>query len=189
MDLSDSIIPKSDQMDYSDFIAGPRTVTITEVRPGASSEQPVEILLAEFDRPWRPAKSMRRVLVAAWGSDSNNYLGRRMTLFGDPSVKWGGIAIGGIRISHVSHITKPLTIALTESKGKRKPFSVEPVREAAPQTPAPARDWLAEAGKLSDVAALRALWSEAKAGGADPSTLAKIQALATPAATPAPDES
>ena len=135
MDLSDSIIPKSDQMDYSDFIAGPRTVTITEVRPGASSEQPVEIILAEFDRPWRPAKSMRRVLVAAWGSDSNNYIGRRMTLFGDPSVKWGGIAIGGIRLSHVSHITKPLTIALTESKGKRKPFSVDPLPDVKPAVP------------------------------------------------------
>jgi hypothetical protein len=138
VDLSDSIIAKSDQMDYSDFIAGPRVATITEVRPGPSTEQPVEIILAEFDRPWRPSKSMRRVLVAAWGSDSNNYIGRRMTLFGDPSVKWGGIAIGGIRISHVSHITKPLTIALTESKGKRKPFSVDPLPNAAPAPVAPA---------------------------------------------------
>jgi hypothetical protein len=127
-------------MDYSDFIAGPKTVTIKEVRPGASSEQPVEIVLAEFDRPWRPAKSMRRVLVAAWGADSNNYIGRRVTLFGDPSVKWGGIAIGGIRISAVSHITKPLTIALTESKGKRKPFSVDPLPDAPkkPDTSIPA---------------------------------------------------
>jgi len=181
MDLSDSIIPKSDQMDYSDFIAGPRTVTITEVRPGPTTEQPVEITLTEFERPWRPAKSMRRVLVAAWGSDSNNYIGRRMTLFGDPSVKWGGIAIGGIRLSHVSHITKPLSIALTESKGKRKMFTVEPVREAAPQAPAPARDWLSEAGKLSDVGALRSLWSEAQAGGADTGILDSIKALATPA--------
>lgn len=132
MDLSESIIAKSDQMDYSDFIAGPRTATITEVRPGPSTEQPVEIMLAEFDRPWRPAKSMRRVLVAAWGSDSNNYIGRRITLFGDPSVKWGGIAIGGIRLSHVSHITKPLSIALTESKGKRKLFTVDPLAEPEP---------------------------------------------------------
>jgi hypothetical protein len=131
-------------MDYSDFIAGPKTVTIKEVRPGASSEQPVEIVLAEFDRPWRPAKSMRRVLVAAWGADSNNYIGRRVTLFGDPSVKWGGIAIGGIRISHVSHITKPLTIALTESKGKRKPFSVDPLPDAPKQAPQPAQGGIPE---------------------------------------------
>jgi len=191
MDLTASIIPKSDQMDYSDFIAGPRTVTITEVRPGPTTEQPVEITLTEFDRPWRPAKSMRRVLVAAWGSDSNNYLGRRITLFGDPSVKWGGIAIGGIRISHVSHITKPLTIALTESKGKRKPFSVEPVREAAPQAPALARDWMTEAfATEGDVDLLRALYKEAQATGASKKVLDAIQALATDQTpSPVPDES
>lgn len=185
MDLTESIIPKSDQMDYSDFIAGPRTVTITEVRPGASSEQPVEILLAEFDRPWRPAKSMRRVLVAAWGADSNNYIGRRMTLFGDPSVKWGGIAIGGIRLSHVSHITKPLTIALTESKGKRKPFSVDPLPDVAK------RDYLSEARAASgNVDQIRAFWLDAQAAGAHQDVLDQIKALATPATpadeTPAP---
>jgi hypothetical protein len=178
MDLSASIIAKSDQMDYSDFIAGPRTATITEVRPGPTVEQPVEIVLAEFDRPWRPAKSMRRVLVAAWGSDSNNYIGRRMTLFGDPSVKWGGIAIGGIRLSHVSHITKPLTVALTESKGKRKPFSVDPLPDAPPAQP---RDFLAEANAAGDdIALLRAVYTEAATAGADADTLNAIKALATP---------
>jgi len=193
MDLTASIIPKSDQMDYSDFIAGPRTVTITEVRPGPTTEQPVEITLTEFDRPWRPAKSMRRVLVAAWGSDSNNYIGRRMTLFGDPSVKWGGIAIGGIRISHVSHITKPLTIALTESKGKRKPFSVEPVKEAAPQAPAPARDFYGEAALAGgDLELLRTLYKAAQAAGEDQAVLDQIRGMASTASeapAPAPDES
>jgi hypothetical protein len=169
-------------MDYSDFIAGPKTVTIKEVRPGASSEQPVEIILAEFDRPWRPAKSMRRVLVAAWGADSNNYIGRRVTLFGDPSVKWGGIAIGGIRISAVSHITKPLTIALTESKGKRKPFSVDPLPDAPKQAPQPARDWASEAAHLTDKDALRTLWIDAKAAGADEDTLTTISTRAKEAA-------
>ncbi|MDQ5860688.1 MAG: hypothetical protein M3536_00295, partial [Actinomycetota bacterium] len=129
------------------------------------------------DRPWRPSKSMRRVLVAAWGSDSNNYIGRRMTLFGDPSVKWGGIAIGGIRLSHVSHITKPLTIALTESKGKRKPFSVDPLQDAPkPPTPTtPTRDWLTEAKAAADTDALRAIWIDAKAGGASDDMLQAIQ--------------
>ena len=180
MDLSDSIIPKSDQMDYSDFIAGPRTVTITEVRPGPTAEQPVEIILAEFDRPWRPAKSMRRVLVAAWGSDSNNYIGRRMTLFGDPSVKWGGIAIGGIRLSHVSHITKPLTVALTESKGKRKPFSVAPLADVKPATEqGPTFEQRADRAN-GDEAALRHIYAQAEQSGASPETLTYIRSKATP---------
>jgi hypothetical protein len=118
---------------------------------------------------------MRRVLVAAWGADSNNYIGRSVTLFGDPSVKWGGIAIGGIRISHVSHITKPLTIALTESKGKRKPFSVDPLPDAPKQAPKPAQDWRALADLATgDTDALRALWIDAKANGADEDTLTHI---------------
>jgi hypothetical protein len=184
MDMSESIIPKSDQLDYSDFIAGPRTVTVTEVRPGPSGEQPVEIAVAEFDRAWRPAKSMRRVLVAAWGADSNNYIGRRMTLFGDPSVKWGGIAIGGIRLSHVSHITKPLTIALTETRGKRKPYSVDPLAEPAPVEQ---RDWLAIAKQAEgDSDTLRAIWTDARQAGAPAEILDQIRALAAPVETPAP---
>jgi len=101
-----------------------------------------------------------------------------MTLFGDPSVKWGGIAIGGIRLSHVSHITKPLTVALTESKGKRKPFSVDPL----PDAPAP-RDFLAEAHAAGDdIELLRAVYTEAAMARADTDTLNAIKALATPTA-------
>jgi len=184
MDLTESIAPKSDQQNYDDYLAGPRTVTVSAVTQG-TSEQPVNVELTEYPgRPYKPSKSMRRVLVSAWGADSAAYVGRRITLFGNPEVVYGGKAVGGIEIAALSDIQKPLTLALTATRGKRKSFTVQPLKEAAP---APTRDWLAEAGKLSDVAALRSLWSEAKAGGADPSTLAKIQALATP--TPAPDES
>ena len=182
MDLTESIAPKSDQQNYDDYLAGPRTVTVSAVTQG-TSEQPVNVELTEYPgRPYKPSKSMRRVLVSAWGADSAAYVGRRITLFGNPEVVYGGKPVGGIEIAALSDIPKPLTLALTATRGKRKSFTVQPLA-----APAPARDWLAEAGKLSDVAALRALWSEAKAGGADPSTLAKIQALATPA--PAPDES
>jgi len=182
MDLTESIAPKSDQLNADDLISGPVTVTVQEVVEG-SAEQPVDVRLVEFPgRAYRPSKSMRRVIVMAWGSKSPAYIGRRLTLVRNPEITFGRDKVGGIEISHLSHIEKPLTVALTATRGKRKSFTVQPLA-----APAPARDWLAEAGKLSDVAALRALWSEAKAGGADPSTLAKIQALATPA--PAPDES
>jgi hypothetical protein len=48
------------------------------------------------------------------------------------------------------------------------------------------RDWITDAGELSDVAALRELWSEAKAAGAEQGILDSIQLLATPADEPAP---
>jgi len=182
MDLTESIAPKSDQQNYDDYLAGPRTVTVSAVTQG-TSEQPVNVELTEYPgRPYKPSKSMRRVLVSAWGADSAAYAGRRITLFGNPEVVYGGKPVGGIEIAALSDIPKPLTLALTATRGKRKSFTVQPLA-----APAPARDWLAEAGKLSVVAALLAQRSEAKAGGAEPGILDSIQALATP--TPAPDES
>ncbi|HKY58343.1 MAG TPA: hypothetical protein VJL80_09920 [Aeromicrobium sp.] len=129
MDLTDSIAPKSDQLNAEDLLSGPRTFTIAEVREG-SAEQPVNVHLVEFPgRPFRPSKTVRRIMVAAWGKDSSAYVGRRMTLFRDPAVRFGGQDVGGIRVSHMSHIEKRLTIALTVTRGKRAPYVVEPLVE------------------------------------------------------------
>ncbi len=136
VDLTASIVPRSDQLNAEDLLAGPRTVTITAVRRG-SAEQPVDIHLAEFDRPFKPSKTVRRILVAAWGPDAATYVGRRMTIYRDPAVKWGGMDVGGIRISHLSHIDRRMTVALTVTRGKRAPYVVEPLPAAPPQPPAP----------------------------------------------------
>lgn len=134
MDISQTTAPKSDQQNYEDYIAGPKTVTIADVRPGPD-EQPVEVHLVEFPgRPYKPNKTARRILVSAWGPDSTAYIGRRMTLFGDPDVRYGGAAVGGIRISQLSHIPKRMTLALTETRGKRKVHTIEPLPNVAPTT-------------------------------------------------------
>lgn len=127
MDMSAVIIPKSDQLNAEDFIAGPRTYRIASVDVRAGTEQPVDIHLDGEKRVWRPCKSMSRVLVNAWGADAKKYEGRSVTLYRDPTVKWGGQQVGGIRISHMSHIDKQMTMALTETKGKRAPFVVKPL--------------------------------------------------------------
>lgn len=131
MDISDTLAPNSDQLDAVDLLGGPMTFTIerVEVKGG---EQPVNVYLREFPRPWRPGKSMRRVLVAAWGKDASAYVGRRVTLFCDPEVKFGGDEVGGTRISHLSHIAKPLSVPLLVSRGKSAVFTVQPLTEAAP---------------------------------------------------------
>lgn len=132
MDLTDTIQPNSDQLDAVDLLGGPRTFTITKVSEG-NAEQPVNIQLAEFPRVWRPGKSMRRVLVACWGKDASAYVGRRLTLFCDPSVKFGGEAVGGTRISHLSHLDKPKSIPLLVTRGKSAMFKVQPLVEQAPR--------------------------------------------------------
>jgi hypothetical protein len=127
MNLSNTIIPKSDQLNADDLIAGPRTIKITAVESG-SSEQPVLIRYeGDNGRPYKPGKSMRRVLVAMWGSEGSAYVGRRLTLYCDKTITFGPETTGGIRISHASDISEPVELALTVKRGKRKPFRVEPL--------------------------------------------------------------
>src|SRR4051812_13383835 len=106
-DLAKTIAPRSDQMNADDMLAGPRTITITDVRGSDSPEQPVSVHFEGDDgKPYKPCKSMRRVMVHCWGPDGNTYAGRRLTLYCDQNVQFGGIKVGGIRISHMSHIDR-----------------------------------------------------------------------------------
>jgi hypothetical protein len=127
MNLSTTIAPKSDQTNADDLLAGPRTIKITEVKV-VSGEQPVVIHYeGDNGRPYKPGKSMRRALVAMWGGEGAAYVGRRLTLYADPAVKFGGVAVGGIRISHASDINGTMHLMLTETRGKKKPFTIEPL--------------------------------------------------------------
>lgn len=127
-DMAQAIIPKSDQLNSDDLIAGPITIRITGVAIKPGTEQPVAISFeGDNNKPWKPCKSMSRVLVAAWGADAGKYTDRCLTLYRDPTVKWAGMEVGGIRISHMTHITVPLVMALTATKGSRKLFTVQPL--------------------------------------------------------------
>jgi hypothetical protein len=129
MDLTDTIAPESDQLDATDLdMSGPRTFTIEAVSKG-NAEQPVNFKLTEFPRVWRPGKSMRRVLVSCWGADASKYIGRRVRLYCDPKVRFGGQEVGGTRISHLSDIDKSQKVVLLESRGKSVIFVVQPLVE------------------------------------------------------------
>lgn len=134
MNLNSTIIPKSDQLNADDLLSGSRTIKITAVEAG-NAEQPVSIQYeGGTGRPYKPGKSMRRVLVAMWGSEGAAYVGRRLTLYCDKEITFGPDKTGGIRISHASDIAEPMEIALTVKRGKRKPFRVDPlVAEKAPE--------------------------------------------------------
>ena len=128
MNLASTIAPKSDQLNADDLLAGPRTIRIAAVESGASPEQPVSVRFdGDNGRPYKPGNSMRRVLVAMWGSEGAAYIGRRLTIYCDKTITFGPDTTGGIRISHASDISAPVEIALTVKRGKRKPFRVEPL--------------------------------------------------------------
>jgi len=162
MDLTQTIAPKSDQVNADDLIPGPITVTIDRVTKG-SKEQPINIHLVESpDRAYRPSKTMARVLVLAWGKESDVYAGRALTLYRDPKVKWAGEEVGGIKISHLSHIDRPMTFMLTETRGQKKPHVVKPL-----PAPTPALD----IATTTDRAALKSAWR-----AATPEVRAQIEA-------------
>lgn len=127
-DLRATIVPKSDQLNFDDFLGNkPMTIKITKVS-AVNGDQPISIHYeGDNGKPWKPCKGMRRVLVHVWGPDGNTYIGRSVTLYGDPTVVFGGLAVGGIRISHMSHIDKEVTMALTATRANRKPFTVKPL--------------------------------------------------------------
>ena len=128
VDLSKTIAPKSDQLNADDLIARSMTIKITNVTGKDGDAQPISIFFeGDNGKPYKPCKSMRRVLVMVWGDQGKEYIGRSMTIYRDPAVVFGGIAVGGIRITHMSHIDKEITMSLTASKQSRKPYTVKPL--------------------------------------------------------------
>ncbi len=131
MDISDTLAPKSDQLDAVDLLGGPQTFTITDVSKG-NAEQPVNVHLAEFPRVWRPGKSMRRVLAACWGTEASAWVGRRVTLYCDERVMFGNDVVGGTRIAALSHIDKAKSVPLLVKRGKSATFTVDPLPDLSP---------------------------------------------------------
>lgn len=139
MDMTQYTAAKSDQLNSDDLIAGPRTITITKIKANeGNKEQPVNIFFEGDDgKPYRPCLSMRRVMIAVWGRDATQYVGRSMTIYRDPSVTWGGMEVGGIRISNMSGMEQPMVLALTATKKARKPYRVLPLVVEAPKPAEP----------------------------------------------------
>jgi len=143
MDLSKTIEPKSDQMNAEDFIGkGSKTIKITKVSGNDDAQQPVSINYeGDNGKPFKPCKTCRRILVTVWGPDGKKYIGRSMTLYRDGAVKFGGIEVGGIRISHMSDIDQPVTMALSVSKANKKPFTVQPLVKVKPELTPDYKGW------------------------------------------------
>lgn len=164
MDITDSLAPKSDQLDAVDLLGGPRTFTIVRVTKGSSEEQPVQVHLAEFPRVWRPSKGMRRVLAACWTPHTDAWTGRRVTLFCDTGVKFGGVEVGGIRISHLSDLDGPKKVPLLITKGKGAMYVVAPLKEDKPRPLSQAQSQrigaLLKLNDLTDKALVLALYAD-----------------------------
>ena len=98
---------KSDQLNYVDLGSnGERVLNVTAVTTN-TGEQPVSVFYqGDNGKPWKPSKGMIRVLIDAYGDDDQNLVGKSILVYGDPTAKWAGKEVGGIRIKALSHIDK-----------------------------------------------------------------------------------
>lgn len=129
IDMTESIQPKSAQLNADDLIAGPMTINITGVSKH-SNEQPIAIRYdGDNGKPYLPCKTVRRLMVLVWGIDGSKYVGESLTIYRDATVTWGGQEVGGIRVSHMSGITKKMSFSLTATNKSKKPYEVLPLGE------------------------------------------------------------
>lgn len=145
-DLSSTVIAKSDQLNADDLI-DPIVITVTRVDKVKSKDQPVHIH-SEGRQPFKPCLTMRRMLIAAWGKYKDEWVGKSMTVYCDPEVMWMGKEHGGIRVSHVSHIDKPVSRMLAVTRGRKKLFTLLPMEaEKATELSEIDKKWIEAAKK------------------------------------------
>ena len=131
MKFADTIKPKSDQLNADDFVGNEtKIITVTKVAVSQSQDQPASIYYeGDNGKPWKPCKTMRKLIGHAWGLDELAFVGRSLELYRDTNVTWGGEQVGGIRVKAMTDLTngKPLRVALQTSKTKRQIYTVEPL--------------------------------------------------------------
>jgi hypothetical protein len=184
--LLPTIVPKSDQLNADDMIGGPMTIKVTKVSILGDADQPVAVHFeGDSGRPFKPCKSMRRVMVQIWGEDGNAFVGQRMTIYRDDRVTFGKDAVGGIRISHMSGIDREKTLALMVTRGQQKPYTVRPLQADRGEAPAFKLPVLLADGRLAAAngsASLSEWWSglgKAEKAAAKETLDAELKTIAT----------
>ena len=131
-DVTKALAAKSDQLNADDLVTGPRTIKVREVKVQSTPEQPIWVYYeGDNGKPWKPCKTAGRCLAAIWGSNSAQWVGLSCTIYNDPTVTWAGMAVGGIRVSHMEGIDKPRALSLAKTRGKKDVVTIQPLRVVA----------------------------------------------------------
>ena len=109
-------------------------VTIKAVQRGPSNEQPLQLVLEETEKFYRPSKTYRRALIGCFGDEPSNWIGKRLRLVRNPDTMFGGVKVGGVEVSHAS-IEAPMVFMLQAKRGKKSAVSIDVI--PAPQKPTP----------------------------------------------------
>ncbi len=136
-ELMQAVEAKSDQVDADNLIGGiTMDVTIKAVQRGPSNEQPLQLVLKETDKFYRPSKTFRRALIGCFGDDPADWVGQRIRLVRNPDTTFGGVKVGGIEVSHAS-ISAPIVLMLSTKRGKKTAISIDVIPPVQKPTPMP----------------------------------------------------
>lgn len=135
-DISTAMQAKSDQLNSVDIIGCEPVITVERVVV-KQGDQPVSIFYHGCNnRPFKPSKGMLRIIAAAWGVESDSWIGKSMQIFCEPSVMYAGKEVGGIRIRAMSDIQKQgIKTTLTIARNKREPYTIKYLDMSRPAYP------------------------------------------------------
>tara|TARA_R110000782_G_scaffold2628_6_gene9982 strand:- start:357 stop:962 length:606 start_codon:yes stop_codon:yes gene_type:complete len=162
LDVTKAIQPKSDQINADSLVTGPQTIKIRDVKVDPTGEQPIWVYFEGDDgKPWKPCKTSARCLAAIWGANASQWFGMSCTIFNDPTVTWGGAAVGGIRVSHMEGIDKPRVLSMTKTRGKKGSITIQPlVTKDTPKIDVDAVNTVARQAASSGKVAFTTWWQE-----------------------------
>ena len=129
VDIRAATKPKSDQLNYETFLTGPQTFTVSKVTPG-DRDHPVFIHMNECPAtPYKPSKGMLKCIAQpdGWGDKSSQWVGKSVTLYGDPTVIYGGVEVGGIKVAALSDINGDYETLISARRGVRKPHLIKKI--------------------------------------------------------------
>ena len=107
--MSKAILSRSDQLNFIDIGSnGEMTLVVVGVDliPEKDRLRTVVHYQNENGKPYKPSLGMVRVLTESWGDESDDWVGKYVKVFGDPTVRWAGKEVGGIFIRALSNIDK-----------------------------------------------------------------------------------
>ena len=124
-DVTHALEAKSDQLNAVDLMASHRVIRIRKVDV-KKGDQPVSVFFdGDNNKPWKPCKGMLRILARAWGSESENWVGKHAEIYFDPDVLWAGKPVGGVRIRSMSNIDHDgIKVSVAINRATRVQYSV-----------------------------------------------------------------
>lgn len=126
----------SDRIIGDDLIAGPQTYTITGAK--GIVEDKKKRLRLDLDgsaKPFIPCKGMARLMGHLWGPDASKWIGKTVTLYRDPDVRFGADMTGGVRICAASNIDAQQSVPIRISQKSVKTYKVDPIAQPVGGSP------------------------------------------------------